>query len=184
MGTRLSDGIRRISPLVIDTITAGGKIDAPVSQRVFWASFEGLVAIALLLGGGYDRIERLAFVKVGLFTALTICAAAVLVRRPGAIDPAVAKSWERYDIRLVLERNWKTLGPKLKGKLHVYMGDLDTFYLEGATALLKQSLASLKSDAKVELFKGKDHGSLMTPQLRERIEGEMAARLKAAGLGG
>jgi BCCT family betaine/carnitine transporter len=35
--------------LVIDTITAGGKTDAPVSQRVFWACFEGLVAIALLL---------------------------------------------------------------------------------------------------------------------------------------
>ena len=37
---------------MIDTITAGGKVDAPVAQRVFWASFEGLVAIALLLGGG------------------------------------------------------------------------------------------------------------------------------------
>ena len=35
--------------LVIDTITAGGKIDAPVAQRVFWAVFEGLVAIVLLL---------------------------------------------------------------------------------------------------------------------------------------
>jgi betaine/carnitine transporter, BCCT family len=41
--------------LVIDTITAGGKIDAPVSQRIFWACFEGLVAIALLLGGGLGR---------------------------------------------------------------------------------------------------------------------------------
>ena len=38
--------------LVIDTITAGGKLDAPVAQRVFWCVLEGLVAIALLLGGG------------------------------------------------------------------------------------------------------------------------------------
>ena len=38
--------------LVIDTITAGGKLDTPVPQRVFWCIFEGLVAIALLLGGG------------------------------------------------------------------------------------------------------------------------------------
>ena len=38
--------------LVIDTITAGGKMDAPVTQRVFWCTLEGLVAIALLLGGG------------------------------------------------------------------------------------------------------------------------------------
>ena len=38
--------------LVIDTITAGGKLEAPVAQRVFWCAFEGVVAIALLLGGG------------------------------------------------------------------------------------------------------------------------------------
>ena len=38
--------------LVLDTITAGGKLDAPVAQRVFWCVFEGLVAVALLLGGG------------------------------------------------------------------------------------------------------------------------------------
>jgi hypothetical protein len=43
--------------LVIDTITAGGKIDAPVSQRIFWACFEGLVAIALLLGGGLVALQ-------------------------------------------------------------------------------------------------------------------------------
>ncbi|MDA8030985.1 MAG: BCCT family transporter, partial [Alphaproteobacteria bacterium] len=43
--------------LVIDTITAGGKIDAPVSQRVFWVTFEGAVAIALLLGGGLGAVS-------------------------------------------------------------------------------------------------------------------------------
>ncbi|PRD44051.1 BCCT transporter [Phyllobacterium phragmitis] len=43
--------------LVIDTITAGGKVDAPVRQRVFWAIFEGLVAIALLLGGGLAALQ-------------------------------------------------------------------------------------------------------------------------------
>ena len=73
-------------------------------------------------------------------------------RKTGKIDTDVAKSWEKYDIRLVLERNWKELGPKLKGKLHVYMGEEDSFYLEGATKLLKESLTSLKSDAKAELF--------------------------------
>ncbi|APH71147.1 BCCT family transporter [Aquibium oceanicum] len=43
--------------LVIDTITAGGKVDAPVRQRVFWAIFEGLVAIVLLLGGGLAALQ-------------------------------------------------------------------------------------------------------------------------------
>jgi len=46
--------------LVIDTITAGGKVDAPVSQRVFWCIFEGLVAIALLLGGGLVALQAMA----------------------------------------------------------------------------------------------------------------------------
>ena len=47
--------------LVIDTITAGGKMDAPVVQRVFWCTLEGLVAIELLLGGGLAvEVARLA----------------------------------------------------------------------------------------------------------------------------
>jgi BCCT family betaine/carnitine transporter len=46
--------------LVIDTITAGGKVDAPVPQRIFWCTFEGLVAIALLLGGGLGALQAMA----------------------------------------------------------------------------------------------------------------------------
>jgi BCCT family betaine/carnitine transporter len=57
--------------LVIDTITAGGKVDAPVPQRVFWASFEGLVAIALLLGGGLTALQAAA-VSTGLPFALVL----------------------------------------------------------------------------------------------------------------
>ena len=45
--------------LIIDTIAAGGKIDAPVAQRVFWCSIEGLIAIALLLGGGLKSLKSL-----------------------------------------------------------------------------------------------------------------------------
>jgi pimeloyl-ACP methyl ester carboxylesterase len=99
-------------------------------------------------------------------------------RRTGKIDPEIAKAWEKYDIRLVLERNWNTLGPKLAGKLHVYMGGEDTFYLEGATRLLKESLTNLGSDAKVEIFPGKDHGSLMDLALRQRIAREMAEQFR------
>jgi len=70
-------------------------------------------------------------------------------RDTGAIDLEVAKAWEAYDIRLLLERNWSTLGPKLRGKIHVITGGMDSFYLEGAAKLLKDSLAQLKSDAVV-----------------------------------
>ena len=43
--------------LVVDTITAGGKVDAPKPQRIFWASIEGLIAIVLLIGGGLSALQ-------------------------------------------------------------------------------------------------------------------------------
>ncbi len=61
--------------LVIDTITAGGKVDAPAVQRVFWATIEGVVAAALLFGGGADALTALqaAAITVGLpFTVVLI----------------------------------------------------------------------------------------------------------------
>ena len=61
--------------LVVDSITAGGKLDAPVPQRVFWATMEGLIAMALLVGGGADALGAIqaVAVSVGLpFTAIMI----------------------------------------------------------------------------------------------------------------
>ena len=58
--------------LVIDTITAGGKMDAPVAQRIFWCILEGLVAIALLLGGGLAALQGAA-VSTGIpFTIVVL----------------------------------------------------------------------------------------------------------------
>src|SRR5690606_33809244 len=44
-------------------------------------------------------------------------------RQTGRIDPEVAQDWLKYDIRLILERNWPQLEPKLRGKLHVTTGN-------------------------------------------------------------
>jgi hypothetical protein len=98
-------------------------------------------------------------------------------RATGKLDMEVARAWEKYDIRLVLERNWATIGPKLAGKLNVWMGEEDTFYLEGAAKLLKESQKQLKSDAVVELFPGKTHG-LVDAKLRERMNREMAEQFR------
>ena len=58
--------------LVIDTITAGGKVDAPVPQRVFWCIFEGAVAIVLLLGGGLAALQAMV-ISTGLpFTVVLL----------------------------------------------------------------------------------------------------------------
>ncbi|HCE2959526.1 TPA: BCCT family transporter [Vibrio parahaemolyticus] len=66
--------------LVIDTIAAGGKVDAPTPQRVFWCTFEGLVAIALMLGGGLAAVQAMA-VTTGLpFTIVLLVATVSLIK--------------------------------------------------------------------------------------------------------
>jgi hypothetical protein len=59
----------------------------------------------------------------------------------GDIDPEVAAYWkENYDLRYILERDWKTLGPKLQGKIHIYCGDMDNYYLNNAVYLMEEFL--------------------------------------------
>ena len=64
--------------LVIDTVTAGGKVNAPVGQRVFWAIVEGLLAIALLLGGGLVALQAMA-VSTGLPFTLVLLVGCISV---------------------------------------------------------------------------------------------------------
>ncbi len=67
----------------------------------------------------------------------------VFNKRTGEIDHEVAKDWkEHYDLSAIMQRDWKTLGPKLAGKLHLYVGEADTFYLDRAVHLLKDFLES------------------------------------------
>ncbi|QFT84247.1 Glycine betaine transporter OpuD [Halomonas sp. THAF12] len=66
--------------LVIDSITAGGKVDAPKPQRIFWAIIEGAIAIALLLGGGLTALQTAA-VSTGLpFTIVLLLGCYALVK--------------------------------------------------------------------------------------------------------
>jgi len=66
--------------LVIDTITAGGKVNAPVFQRVFWCTFEGLVAIALLMAGGLAALQAMAVSTGFPFAAVLLLACYSIVR--------------------------------------------------------------------------------------------------------
>jgi hypothetical protein len=61
----------------------------------------------------------------------------------GDIDHEVAEYWrENYDLRYIMERDWATLGPKLEGKLHIYAGDMDNYYLNDAVYLTEEFLES------------------------------------------
>lgn len=63
----------------------------------------------------------------------------------GEIDHEVAEKWKKYDLRHYLEENWSWLGPKLVGKLHIYTGDMDNYYLNNAVVLLEDFLEKTKN---------------------------------------
>jgi BCCT family betaine/carnitine transporter len=66
--------------LVIDSITAGGKVDAPKPQRVFWAIIEGAIAIALLLGGGLTALQTMAVSTGFPFTIILLVACYAIIK--------------------------------------------------------------------------------------------------------
>jgi enterochelin esterase-like enzyme len=108
-------------------------------------------------------------------------------RETGEQDPFVQKYWERYDIRLVMERNWATLGPKLLGKLHLFCGSEDTFHLDEAFVMSCDFLKSKGREDACVLIPGRDHGDLYRPHekfypegLALRIDQEMTAAYEKA----
>jgi hypothetical protein len=65
-------------------------------------------------------------------------------KETGELDATVAAFWrEHYDLTHILRRDWATLGPKLRGKLHVYVGEADNYYLNDAVYLLDEVLKTL-----------------------------------------
>jgi hypothetical protein len=67
-------------------------------------------------------------------------------KETGVIDPKVAAYWkEHYDLSAILQRDWATLGPKLQGKLHVYVGSADTYFLTDAVYFLEDFLKTTKN---------------------------------------
>ena len=64
-------------------------------------------------------------------------------KETGKIDRDVAEYWrENYDLMHILRRDWATLGPKVEGKLHIYVGDMDNYYLNNAVYLAEEFLES------------------------------------------
>lgn len=64
-------------------------------------------------------------------------------KKTGEINASVVEHWrENYDLRYIMQRDWETLGPKLEGKLHIYVGDMDNYYLNNAVYLTEAFLES------------------------------------------
>jgi len=62
-------------------------------------------------------------------------------KKTGIINPEVANYWkDNYDLRHILERDWDKLGEKLKGKINIYCGDMDNYYLNNAVYKMEEFL--------------------------------------------
>jgi hypothetical protein len=80
-------------------------------------------------------------------------AAPIWDRETGEIHPDVATYWrENWDLTNHLVQNWATLGPSLSGKLHVAVGDMDSYYLNNAVELMEEALGSLESPPALATF--------------------------------
>jgi hypothetical protein len=98
-------------------------------------------------------------------------------RATGTVDPQVARAWRKYDIRDLLASNWSTLGPLLEGKLHVYCGERDDFFLDQPFLKLRDTLTKLGSDAHLELISGASH--MLPPSVFSEIAADMARQFEA-----
>jgi hypothetical protein len=96
----------------------------------------------------------------------------------GDMDVDVAEHWKKYDFLKHTQKNWTTLGPKLQGKVYVWMGDMDHFYLNMATRSFAEYLDTTenpKSDAKIEFSPMKGH---CTEFSNKRVYKQIAERVK------
>ena len=97
----------------------------------------------------------------------------------GQIDKSVLTHWQKYDLRKVLETGWKTLGPKLAGgKVHVWVGDADDYFLNNGVHRLKAATAKFANpafDGTIEIEMRKSHGGGWADK---KILDEMAERAK------
>jgi hypothetical protein len=98
--------------------------------------------------------------------------------RTGKIDRRAIEHWQKYDLRLYLEKNAATLAPKLRGKLRIWVGDADDYFLNNAVELLDAYFKKVKSfDARVT-FKRRGRHDKSGQSEREMME-EMAAAAQA-----
>jgi hypothetical protein len=100
--------------------------------------------------------------------------------RTGAINRAAAAHWKEYDLRRVLEQDWAVLGPKLRGKLHIWVGDADDFFLNNGVHQLDEFLSRAQPAYKGSITYGMGHGHCWMGISEREMMKQMAERLEAA----
>jgi enterochelin esterase-like enzyme len=106
-------------------------------------------------------------------------------RVTGAIHPDVVAYWrDHYDIAHLVEANWKTLAPDLRGKIHVFVGTADTFYLDGPAHKLEKVLDNLHANAHFTYIPDRTHFDLYgVKEDRQGLIDQIAAEMYAVAKG-
>lgn len=99
--------------------------------------------------------------------------------RSGAIDRSVLDHWKRYDLRLILEQNWAVLAPKLKSKIHVWIGDADNFFLNNAVHMLDAFLSKAMPPYEGSITYGPGMGHCWVGLTERQIVDQMGATVAA-----
>ena len=89
-------------------------------------------------------------------------------RDTGVIDAAVAEAWKKYDLSLILQKNWNDLASKLAGKIHIFVADNDPFGLDDPVRLLKEAMAGVNNGPELMIAEGGEH-NLWNTDMRQRI---------------
>ena len=98
----------------------------------------------------------------------------------GAIDHKAAEHWKTYDLRRVLESNWTELGPKLKGKLHIWVGEADDYFLNNAVHRLDAFLSRAQPPYEGSITYGPGQGHCWMGISQSTMMKQMAQRMAAA----
>ncbi len=113
--------------------------------------------------------------------------------KTGQIDKAVVETWQPYDIRRMVEKDWKRYGPIVKSKVHLACGDLDSYFLNRAVERFKEAVEKLKKEEASEsgaadvgggyvlMVAGATHDTV-TPNIFMRWNSEMRTHLQKNGL--
>jgi hypothetical protein len=97
----------------------------------------------------------------------------------GVIDRSVVDHWKQYDLRLILEQRWQALAPKLKGKLHIWVGEADNYFLNNAVHLLDAFLSKATPPYEGSITYGSGMGHCWVGLSERQIADQMAATVAA-----
>jgi len=100
--------------------------------------------------------------------------------KTGVINHEVAEQWKKYDLRLWLEQNWTRLGPQLRGKLHIWVGEADNYFLNNAVHMLDEFLARAEPPFGGKIVYGPGKGHCWVGLTERQIMDEMMSAIKSS----